>query len=61
MKKKPTSTKRRIRTTSESNTEDELAKAQKRIKQLEKALAQSREDLDLLKKAERFFRQETKK
>ena len=61
MKAKPPSPKRRIRTTSESTTEDELAKAKKRIKQLEKALEQSREDLDLLKKAQRFFKQETKK
>jgi len=40
---------------------DELKKAQKRIKQLEKALDNRTEELDLLKKAERFLAQETKK
>lgn len=41
--------------------EDELKKAQKRIKQLEKALDNRTEELDLLKKAERFLAQQTKK
>lgn len=35
--------------------EDELAKANKRIRELEKALAHRSEELDLLKKARRFF------
>ena len=35
--------------------EDELKVAQKRIKQLEKQLANREDELDLLKKAERFF------
>ena len=35
--------------------DDELIKANKRIKALEKALAQRTEELDLLKKAQRFF------
>lgn len=34
---------------------DELVKANKRIKQLEKALLNKEEELDLLKKAKRFF------
>ena len=41
--------------------EDELKKALKRIKQLEKSLENKTEELDLLKKAERFFAQRTKK
>mgnify|MGYP003679481739 CR=1 FL=1 len=40
---------------SEAATEDELAKAKKRIKDLEKQLNARQEDLDLLKKARRFF------
>ena len=35
--------------------EAELVKAQKRIKELEKSLAASQEELDILKKAKRFF------
>lgn len=35
--------------------EAELLKAQKRIKELEKSLAASQEELDILKKAKRFF------
>ena len=34
---------------------DELAKAQKRIKQLERELANRKDEIDLLKKAERYF------
>ena len=34
---------------------DELKRAKNRIKQLEKTLSQREEELDLLKKAERFF------
>lgn len=41
--------------------EDELKKALKKIKQLEKSLDNKTEELDLLKKAERFFTQKTKK
>ena len=52
---------RSIRTTSETKTEDELAKANKKIKALERALANRTEELDLLKKAERFLAQQTKK
>ena len=36
-------------------TEAELLNAQKRIKELEKSLAASQEELDILKKAKRFF------
>jgi len=35
--------------------EAELLKANKRIKELEKALASTQEELDILKKAKRFF------
>ena len=35
--------------------EDELIKAQRRIKALEKSLANTQEELDILKKAQRFF------
>jgi transposase len=35
--------------------EAELVKAQKRIKELEKSLAANQEELDILKKAKRFF------
>lgn len=35
--------------------DDELTRANKRIKALEKALAVKTEELDLLKKAQRFF------
>ena len=35
--------------------EDELIKANKRIKELERVLEQRTEELDLLKKAQRFF------
>lgn len=59
--KKPSPKRRRIRTTSETVTKDELAKANKKIKSLERTLANRTEELDLLKKAERFFAQKTKK
>jgi transposase len=39
----------------DSNHEAELLKARKRIQDLEKALASREEELDLLKKAQRFF------
>ena len=35
--------------------DDELIKANKRIKQLERTLATTQEELDILKKAKRFF------
>ncbi len=35
--------------------EDELIKAQRKIKALEKSLANTQEELDILKKAQRFF------
>jgi len=59
--KKPSPKRRSIRSTSEATTKDELAIANKKIKQLERALANRTEELDLLKKAERFLAQQTKK
>jgi len=59
--KKTTPKRRRIRTTSEIKTKDELAAANKKIKKLERALENRTEELDLLKKAERFLAQQTKK
>ena len=59
--RKPSPKRRSIRTTSETKTKDELAAANKKIKKLERALANRTEELDLLKKAERFFAQQTKK
>ena len=41
--------------------EDELKAALKKIKLLERSLENKTEELDLLKKAERFFAQKTKK
>lgn len=62
MKNKHPSPKRRVsRADPLAEKEDELKKAQKRIKQLEKALDNRTEELDLLKKAERFLAQQTKK
>ena len=52
---------RSIRTTSETKIKDDLAAANKKIKQLERALANRTEELDLLKKAERFLAQNAKK
>ena len=40
---------------SEKETEKKLREAERRIRKLEKDLAQREDDLDLLKKAERFF------
>ena len=59
--KKSSLKRRSIRTTSEKTTKDELSLANKKIKQLELALANRTEELDLLKKAERFLAQQTKK
>ena len=47
--------KKRKRTDPAQAKDDELANAKKRIKLLEKALANKEEELDLLKKAKRFF------
>ena len=41
--------------------DEELKKALKRITQLERSLEQRTEELDLLKKAERFFAEKTKR
>ena len=38
-----------------ANTEAELAQAKKRIRELEKALAFQQEEVEILKKAKRFF------
>jgi transposase len=58
---KPSPKRRKIRTTSETKTKDDLVAANKKIKALERALANRTEELDLLKKAERFLAQQTKK
>ena len=46
---------RKCRPAPEISKETELLKANKRIHELEKALANREEELDLLKKAQRFF------
>ena len=51
----PSPQRRLRRAGSEVARETELVKAQKRIRELEKALANRDEELDLLKKAQRFF------
>jgi len=51
----PSPKRRRSQTDPGAAKAQELIKANKRIKQLEKALASREEELDLLKKAERFF------
>jgi len=62
MKPKKASPKRRQEKPDTIKTKtEELSKAKKRIKELERALANRTEELDLLKKAERFFAQKTKK
>jgi transposase len=56
------SPKRRQRRTGPPTSRDiELVKAQKRIKELERALASREEELDLLKKAQRFFAKRKKR
>jgi len=56
MKKKPIQkSKPAQQSKSQIGAEAELLKAQKRIKELEKSLAASQEELDILKKAKRFF------
>lgn len=52
---KPSPKRRKPRTDPAQAKNDELSKANKRIKALEKALAQRTEELDILKKAQRFF------
>ena len=49
------SKKTRKRTDPAREKHDELVEAKKKIKQLEKVLANKEEELDLLKKAKRFF------
>ena len=61
MKAKKVSPKRLKKKTDPSlKKDDEIIRANRRIKQLEKELAHTTEELDLLKKAERFFAQKTK-
>ncbi|MEM6545376.1 MAG: transposase [Pseudomonadota bacterium] len=58
MKPSPSSPKRRSKRADPLQEKDgELAKAQKRIQELEKSLAMRTEELDLLKKAKRFFQE----
>lgn len=58
MKPEPASPKRRPKRTDPLKAkEDELAAANKRIRELEKALSMRTEELDLLKKAKRFFQE----
>ena len=51
----PPPKKRRTRVDPAQAKDDELNKANKRIKELERALNSTREELDILKKARRFF------
>jgi len=51
----PPPKKTRQRTDPAKAKDDELIKASKRIKELERALASTQEELDILKKARRFF------
>ncbi|MDH5732063.1 MAG: transposase [Gammaproteobacteria bacterium] len=55
MKKKKVPPKRKKEPDQLKATEDELKIAQNRIKQLEKNLAVKEEEIDILKKAQRFF------
>ena len=55
MKKKSQTAKPTQQSKAKLVAEAELLKAQKRIKELEKSLAASQEELDILKKAKRFF------
>ena len=54
-KKKP-----KLRTDPVKAKEEELQKANRRIQALEKALTSSQEELDILKKAQRFFERKKK-
>jgi transposase len=58
---KPSPKRRRVQADPGSEKAAELVKANKRIKQLEKALSQREEELDLLKKAERFFAEQAQR
>ena len=51
----PSAKKPKKRTDPTKAKDDELIKAQKRIKALERSLAAKEEELDILKKAQRFF------
>jgi transposase len=56
MKKNASQKPKSVQQTSDKlKAEAELLKAHKRIKELEKSLAASQEELDILKKAKRFF------
>lgn len=59
--KKLTPKRRAAHADSLTEKNEALKSANKRIKELERALASRTEELDLLKKAERFFAQKTKK
>lgn len=59
--KKPSPKRRRQRADPGVHKEVELLKANKRISELEKALANREEELDLLKKAQRFFAERKKR
>jgi transposase len=52
---KPSPKRLKVRTDPAKAKDDELIKANKRIKELERALSLRTEELDLLKKAQRFF------
>lgn len=54
---KPSPKRRENRADPLKQKEEELAKANKRIRDLEKSLAMRTEELDLLKKAKRFFQE----
>jgi len=57
----PSPKRRPDRTDPAQAAKDELTQARKRIKQLEKQLAIREDELDLLKKAERYFEEKRKK
>mgnify|MGYP001404308845 CR=1 FL=1 len=54
-KAEPPPQKKRLRADPAQAKDDELVKAKKRIRELERALTSSREELDILKKARRVF------
>jgi transposase len=60
MKKQTSPPKQKKRTDPVQAKEDELKEANRRIKQLEKSLAHTQEELDILKKAVRFFEEHSK-
>jgi len=59
--KKPSPKRRASQADPLARKEDELKQALKRIKQLERSLENKTEELDILKKAERFFAANEKK